>query len=272
MAGFSKPFSPQGRASMVPALPWKFAGDLLLIHFKTDPQALNAFLPEQLTPSDTPGEAFLWSPHLRCYPADLDPTTLNPARTHYNVAVIGIPCKFNNENTMFSAFQWCDRDWLVTLSWFLGSCSKLVDIEQSGTHPLLETVDSPQTGGVGTTLRRTASRFGDRVLDMSFTPTEAIEFSDLDFYVRNLPLTCERHIPDLSVPPTGKPALHDLTQMVMADSTFGQPLKGPATLRFSDSDNEELMPIQPTEVLSGYWLPMGFNLLGIKVIHDYLRR
>lgn len=271
MAGFTRPFSPEGRASMVPAFPWKFAGDLLLIHFKTDPDALNAFLPKELTPSDRPGEAFLWSPHLRCYPTGLDPATLNPARTHYDVAVIGIPCQFKGENTMLSAFQWCNRDWLVTLSWFLGSCSKLVDIEQSGTHPLLGTVGSPQTGEFGTTYRRTATRFGDRILDMSFTPNEAIEFADLEFYIRNLPLTCERHIPDLAVPPVGKPALHDLTQMVMEDATFGQPIKGSATLKFGDSDNEELLPIQPTEVIAGYWLPMGFNLMGIKIIHDYLQ-
>ncbi len=272
MAGFTRPFTPQGRASAVPAFPWKFAGDLLLIHFKADPDALSALLPEPLTPSDPPDEAFLWSPHLRCYPAATDPATLNPARTHYNVAVLGIPCMFQGARTMYSAFQWCDRDWLVILSWLLGSCSKLADIEQSGTHPLLAAVDSPQTGDLGTTLRRTVTRFSDRIMEMSFTPSRTIELADLAFYTRNLPLTSERHVPDLEVPPTGRPALHDLSQMVMADTSFGQPWAGPATLTFGDSDNEELLPLQPTEVLGGYWLPMGFNLLGIKVIHNYLEQ
>ena len=66
-------------------------------------------------------------------------------------------------------------------------------------------------------------------------------------------------------------AIYRLTQMVMEDATFGTPLKGSATLKFGDSDNEELLPIQPTEVIAGYWLPMGFNLMGIKIIHDYLK-
>jgi len=270
MLGFTRPFSPTGRAAAVPAFPWKFAGDLLLIHFKADPAGLSAFLPEPLTPADYPDEAFLWSPHLRCYPAGLDVSTLNPARTHYNVAVVGIPCRFNGEPTMYSAFQWCDRDWLVILSWFLGSCSKQAQIEQSGTHPLLGAVNSHQTGALGTTLRRSVTRHGDRIIDMSIAPDREIQMDELGFYTRNLPLTCERHIPDLNVPPLGRPALHDLTQMVMQDTTFGQPLAGAASLSFGESDNEELLSIQPTEVLGGYWLPMAFNLMGIKVIHDYL--
>lgn len=66
--GFSRPFSPQGSTSLVPELPWKFAGDLLLIHFRTDKAALNALLPAPLEPSEKQGEAFFWSPNLRCYP------------------------------------------------------------------------------------------------------------------------------------------------------------------------------------------------------------
>ena len=270
MSGFTRPFTPEGRASSIQAFPWKFAGDLLLIHFHADPDALSALLPEPLTPGDKPDEAFVWSPHLRCYPLGADPDKINPARTYYNVAALGIPCKLNGEPTMLSAFQWCDRDWLVILSWFIGSCSKLATIEQNGTHPLLSTVDSVQTGGIGTTFRRTVTRDGDRIIDMSFSPLDSIEFVDLEFYTRNLPLTCERHIPDCHVPRLGRPALHDLTQMVIEDTCFGQAWTGPASLRFGDSDNEELLPIQPTEVMGGYWLPMGFNLMGVRIVHDYL--
>ena len=269
MQGFTRPFSPQGRASAVPPFPWKFAGDLLLIHFKADPQGLAGFLPPPLTPSDPADEAFVWSPDLRCYPADFDAGSVNPARTHYSVAVVGIPCMLNGERTMYSAFQWCNRDWLVILSWFLGTCSKLADIEQSGTHALFAGVDSPQTGGLGTTLRRTVTRFGDRVVDMSFSPDAEIDLADLDFYTRNQPLTCERHIPDIEVPPRGKPLVHDLCQMVMEGKSFGQCWSGAASLSFGESDNEELTCIQPTDILGGYWLPMSFNLLGVRVVHEF---
>ena len=269
MAGFTRPFSPLGQASAIPALPWQFAGDLLLVHFEADAQALNALLPEPLEPADRPGEAFLWSPHLRCHPADQRADELNPARTHYNVAVIGIPCKFQGKPSMFSAFQWGDRDWLVIVSWFLGACSKLAQIEQTGLHPMYRLGEDPG-GLLGASLVRTVSRHGEKLIEMKFQPEEYVPPEALEFYTRNLPLTCMRHFPDVEVPPRGRPRVHDLAQMVMSGTQFGSMIRGSADLRFFAADNEELLPIQPKRVLGGYWLPMSFLLQGVRVVHDYL--
>ncbi len=171
---------------------------------------------------------------------------------------------------MFSAFQWGDRDWLLGLSWFLGACSKLAVIEQTGQHPLYATLGSPAHGGLSSRVRRTVSRHGERIVDISITPRKSIGVADLGFYFDTLPLTCMRHIPDMSVPPCGRPALHDLTQMVMTDVTFGEPVAGDATLCFLNADNEELLPLQPKEVMGGYISPMAFVLHGANTIHDYL--
>ena len=268
LRGYTRPFTPQGRASAIPALPWRFAGDLLLVHFRADPEALSALLPAPLEPSERPDEAFLWSPHLRCHPDDVAPETMNPGRTHYNVAVIGIPCRLQGRPTMYSAFQWGDRDWLVVVSWFLGACSKLAQIDQTGTHPMY--AGGAQSGRVGTKLVRTVSRHGEKLVEIRFSPTRTTDAAALDFYTSNLPLTCMRHIPDLHVPPLGHPLVHDLTQMVMTDTRFGTVLAGDADLRFFDADNEDLLPLQPTEVLGGYSIPMGFLLHGVRIVHSYL--
>jgi hypothetical protein len=47
-------------------------------------------------------------------------------------------------------------------------------------------------------------------------------------------------------------------------------MRGSAELEFFDADNEELLPIRPSRVLGGYWLPMSFMLEGVRVVHDYL--
>lgn len=269
--GFTRPFTPLGRASTLPALPWQFAGDLYVVHFKTNPSALSALLPAPLEPSDTPDEAFMWSVHFAVYPDEEGAeATLNPAQSHYNVVVIGVPCKLNGVNTMLSAFQWCDRDWLVIMSWFLGACSKLADIDESKTHPMIGLTGSPQTGALGTTINRWASRNGRRIVSFGMQPNEVIGIDDLAFYTNNLPLTCERHFPDVHHPPRGKPDVHDLCQMIMENAQFGEIRKGPANLEFGSDENEELLPIQPTNVLGGYVLPMSFKLMGINVVHDYL--
>ena len=256
---------------MVPAFPWSFAGDLYVVHFKADPGALNDLLPSPLTPADKQGEAFLWSVNFAVYPDEEGAEArINPAQSQYNVVVIGVPCKLNGENTMLSAFQWCDRDWLVVMSWFLGACSKLAEIDETKTHPLLGVTGSPQTGAIGTHISRWASRNGQRIVSFSIEPSAVIDIEDMAFYTNNLPLTCERHFPDVHYPPKGQPDVHDLSQMVMEGVQFGEIREGPATLQFGEDENEELLPLQPTEVLGGYVLPMGFKLMGIKVIHDYL--
>jgi acetoacetate decarboxylase len=266
--GFSRPFSPQGSTSLVPALPWKFAGDLLLIHFRADETTLNALLPAPLEPSEKQGEAFFWSPNLRCYPDDTDPTSISPYRSSYNVAVIGIPCKLNGVETMYSAYQWADKDWLIVLSWFLGACSKLAVLEQSGTHNMLSRL--AREPSVGTRIRKMVSRNGEKLIDLSFTPKEIVLMEDMDFYLSSLPLTCERHIPDCSFPRTGRPLIHDLTQMVMNNTEFGEIFSGDANLRFFEADNEALTDLNPTCVMGGYWLPMSFSLQGIKSVYNYL--
>lgn len=261
--GYTRPFSPSGQASIVPALPWQFAGDLLLLHFRADPAALARYLPPPLTPVDDSGEAFLWSPRLVCHPVGQDPSTLNPARTFYNVCVVGLPAMLNGSRTLYSAFQWGDRDWLMAISWFIGACSKLAQIEQSGEHALLPGRQ---------TINRQVTRHGESVVRMSFTPDKEVTLEDMGFYFKSLPLTSMRHIPDCHIPPIGRPLVHDLTQMVMSEVHFGTPSTGPATLSFGNADNEDLMPLQPQKVFGGYRVPMRFVLEGVRVVHSYLNK
>ena len=91
----------------------------------------------------------------------------------------------------------------------------------------------------------------------------------LSFYTALLPLTGMRHMPDVTIPPTGKPAVHDLVQQIMRDTSFGTPTAGKATLRFGEGPNEDLQALQPIEVLGGYTIPMTMILEGIRVVHDY---
>lgn len=267
--GFTRPFTPSGRASIMAPFPWKFAFDLLLVHFRCDPAGLASYLPEPLTPLDDSGEAFIWSPRISCHPVETDPETLDPAQTGYNVCVIGLPALLHGTPTLFSAFQWCDKDWLIVLSWFIGATSKGAEIHETSRHPLMDKVGSPNSGQLGGEIHRTVSRFGKLVADIRVRPEREIALQDLAFFTDKLPLTGMRHFPDVSVPPVGKPLVHDLVQQIMTDNNFGVPLTGSASLSFGTGPNEELESLQPREVLGGYILPMSNLLQGVKVVHDY---
>ena len=156
----------------------------------------------------------------------------------------------------------------IATGWFLGACSKQADIETSGMHTLLPGMS--QHGGPGSRLKRVVSRHGEAVVRMEFEPQRVIDpVRELEFYTRNLPLTCMRHMPDCHVPPLGKPLVHDLTQMIMSGLQQGETLAGDGSLEFCPADNEELMPLAPKEVLGAYWMPMGFMLEGVRIVHQY---
>ncbi|MCB2107447.1 MAG: acetoacetate decarboxylase family protein, partial [Rhodobacteraceae bacterium] len=158
----------------------------------------------------------------------------------------------------------------VILSWMIGTCSKLVQFETTGTHSLMAATGGTRTGGLGTPFQRTASRMGQTLFRLDFTPERDIVPADMDFYSRNFPLVSERHIPDFNVPPKGRPLVHVLTRMVMGDATSTGHVTGSATLEFFDADNEELSALRPIKVFAGYRWQMGFLLHGIEVVHDYM--
>ena len=81
--GYSLPRSPEGRASLVPAPPWHYAGDMLVIEYWAEPDAVAAVLPPGLEPyADDPGRAAaLFVEWQSC--TDSREELLDPARSQY---------------------------------------------------------------------------------------------------------------------------------------------------------------------------------------------
>ncbi len=271
--GFTRPFSPKGKASALPSLPWVFAADQVMIHFKSDPDVIKSYLPFPIKPNPKiDGEAFLWTPNLKCYPQNEEEMSniKNPARTQYNVCVIAVPGLFDDKEILISAFQWCDKDWLVILSWMIGTCAKQATFLDNGVHPLFADVNHNQTGALGTEFTRTVSRNGEQLININYTPEMNITSKEMKFFTSTFPLLSERHIPDFNIPPKGKPLVHDLTQMILEKSSAKGFVKGKASLKFNaDADNEELGDLMPTHVLGGYRWQTSWLMPGLKVVHDY---
>jgi hypothetical protein len=58
LKGYSLPRSPEGRASLVPAPPWHYIGDFLVLEYWADPAAVAAVLPPGVEPyAEDPGRA-----------------------------------------------------------------------------------------------------------------------------------------------------------------------------------------------------------------------
>ena len=60
VAGFFYPRTATGRASLLPAPPWYYSGDMLTVEYRTDPARVAELLPHPLAPApDDPGAVAL---------------------------------------------------------------------------------------------------------------------------------------------------------------------------------------------------------------------
>src|SRR5262249_46464859 len=48
LRGYSLPLSPTGRSALVPAPPWHFSGEVVMVEYRAEPDAVAAFLPRGL--------------------------------------------------------------------------------------------------------------------------------------------------------------------------------------------------------------------------------
>ena len=55
LRGYSSPRSPEGRSSLVPAPPWHYVGDFVVLEYWAAPEAVEAVLPPGLEPHPDPG-------------------------------------------------------------------------------------------------------------------------------------------------------------------------------------------------------------------------
>ncbi|MGD0587723.1 MAG: acetoacetate decarboxylase family protein, partial [Thermoplasmata archaeon] len=52
--GYTLPFGPEGKSSLVDSPPWHFASDVIQVVYRTDPEAVGAVLPPPLEPGPEP--------------------------------------------------------------------------------------------------------------------------------------------------------------------------------------------------------------------------
>ena len=55
LEGYSIPRTPSGRAGLVPAPPWHYAADFLVVDYWADPEMVTGLLPDGLEPHVDPG-------------------------------------------------------------------------------------------------------------------------------------------------------------------------------------------------------------------------
>ncbi len=254
LKGFMPPLSPEGRASVVPAPPWHYSGDLLTIEYRTDPAAVATWLPDPIEPADEdPGAvAVVFADWQSC--SDSFEELLDPARSQYKECFVVVRCTYRGEHYSRCIAIWVDKDFALARGWHQGYPKKLGSIWM--TRPV-------RYGKAGPRLEP-GSRFGAsvsvhdrRIIDAHFTITGSSEGAG---FVNALPMLHNRYFP--SIEPGEKPSMDELVTMKSFDWEGSEVWQGEADLTFGDSPVEELTSIAPREMIGAYYRSVGVSWAG----------
>ena len=134
-SGYSLPLSPGGTASLVPAPPWHYVGDFLVIEYWADPAAVAAVLPPGLEPHADPGRcAALFVDWQSC--ADSGEELLEPGRGQYKEFFIVVNAMLEGAEVTNCPYIWVDRDFALVRGWIQGFPKKLGQIEMTRSFGL----------------------------------------------------------------------------------------------------------------------------------------
>ena len=256
LRGLPFPRTPSGRASLLPAAPWHYSGDLLTVEYRTDPAAIAALLPEGVEPAgadEDPGAvAFIWADWQSCGADGAE--LLDPVRAQYREAFVVVRCRYAGRLFSRCLFIWVDTDFALVRGHLQGYPKKLGSIHQ--TRPVSVGRAGPRLGPGGRFGMTLAA--GDRRLAEA-TVTLTGE-ADTAGFVNGHPMLHHRWSPRIEL--DGTDSLAEVVTMSGVDVELGPAYAGDATIELFDSPTEELTALAPREVLGGYFRTVGTTFAG----------
>jgi acetoacetate decarboxylase len=254
LQGFLQPRSPEGRASIVPAPPWHYSGDVLTIEYRADPDRVAALLPEGVEPAqEDPGAvALVWADWQSS--SDGGAELLDPVRSQYKECFVVVRCRFGGETYSRCVYIWVDKDFALARGWHQGYPKKLGSIWM--TRPVAVGRAGPRLGAGGV-FGATLQANDRRLAEASLTLTGA---SATAGFVNALPMLHSRWMP--SIEKGGGDSLAELVTMRSRDVELGPAYTGTAEVRLLEAPGEELAALEPREMIAGYWRQVGATFDG----------
>ena len=254
LTGFMLPFSPEGRASIVPPPPWHYSGDVLTTEYRADPANVAALLPDgvDLAAEDPGAVAIIWADWQSC--SDSREELLDPVRSQYKECFVVVRCSHGGEHYSRCVYIWVDKDFALARGWYQGYPKKLGQIWM--TRPVTVGTAGPrlEPGGVfGATLAANDRRLAD-------VTAHAHRWIGRR-RVRQRPA----HAPfavDAGHRPVAAGRLDELVTMRSQDVELGPVYTGDVTVALHDAPGEELASLEPFETIAGYWRQVGATFAG----------
>ncbi|HTJ67781.1 MAG TPA: acetoacetate decarboxylase family protein [Actinospica sp.] len=258
--GFFYPRTATGRASLIPAPPWHYSGDLLTVEYRTDPARVAELLPAPLEPAaEDPGAvALIWADWQSCSASREE--LLDPVRSQYKEAFVVVRCSYQGRTYSRCVYIWVDKDFAVARGIHQGYPKKLGSIHQTRPHPFAHAAPQIAAGAqFGATLAAGDRRIAEAVLTLTGE-------SETNGFVNGHPMAHHRVFPKIGRDTGGQgsdgqgsggDAYAELIESGASEFAGGQAWRGDVDLRLFDSPTEELARLEVEEVIGGYYRQVG---------------
>ncbi len=260
--GLPFPRTPSGRASLLPPAPWHYSGDLLTVEYRTDPSAIEALLPADVSlahDDEDPGAvAFIWADWQSC--GDDGAELLDPVRSQYREAFVVVRCRFRGQLYSRCLFIWVDTDFALVRGHLQGYPKKLGAVRQ--TRPVSVGRAGPRLepgGRFGMTLAASDRRLAQATVTLR-------EPSASNGFVNGHAMLHHRYWPMIEL--DGRDSLAEVVTMSGVDLDLGPAWAGDATIELFDSPTEELSSLAPAEMIGGYFRSVGTTFAGGRTLES----
>ena len=261
LKGFSVPLSPEGRATLTPTPPWFYVGNLLVIEFWADPDAVAAVLSPGLVPDDDdPGRCTAFFVDWQ-YASERGDEPLDPVRSQYHEFILLADARHRGRAVSTCPYIYVDSDASMARGWIQGWPKRLGAIHTTRTFAL----PSPAAPSLepGTTFAGTLSAGGRRLAEGAVT-LQAVSVDPVVLGSR--PIVNVRHFPRLDGGGRRAPAVHELVRSILADVQRTDVWEGTARLDLFDAPDHELFALRPQRVGRGFRYTTSLRVEDLEVL------
>lgn len=264
LKGYSVPRSPLGEAALVPAPPWHYAGDLLVIEYWAAPEAAAAVLPPGLKPyADDPGRcAAVFVDWQSCTSGQTE--LLDPVRSQYKEFFIVVNALYQSEAVTYCPYIWVDKDFALARGWIQGFPKKLGSIHI--TRPF--SVASQAAPGIGPggrfagTLSANDRRLASGVVTLQKPSSTGPTHNDP-------PITNVRYFPRLANGQQHNPAVHELVRARSRDRAVSEIWEGTAELELMPAPHEEHAALSPVRMGKGFRFSFAYTVDDLETLFEF---
>lgn len=250
--GYSLPLSPSGVSSMLTPPPWHFAGEVVMVDYRVDPDAAARFLPPELDLGPDPGAAAAVFAHWQ-WCSESGEELADPRRCQFGEFLILIACRYRGRPMARCPYAWVDRPVPMVRGWVQGMPKQLGAVHQ--TRPMRVGRAGPRLGARGR-FDGVASTEGLRIASASVVVEEEAPEPPL---LHTLPLVHTRVFPPWLPGERPEPRLVAST---VTDVRFSEVWSGSASLSISTDLDPDLATLAPLSVGRGHVFGYAETLRG----------